>query len=206
MPGQAECQHAEYWGGHPMCHRCATARRHSFPISEISRHSNGEPACAIRCTRRTPRDRDRARQIGRRTHARLRWLKRWWLSDIRRRLGLPGHISEERTHASRALRIGSKRPPGRRHRWASQSAGWGPEGDAHRHPIFAMEPDRLHPLSLALSCWFRQNRRCCDGPYIATAALQDLNPQRGSPSEILGTASQAVDAQPSSERLGSAFH
>jgi hypothetical protein len=45
-----------------------------------------------------------------RTPARRRWFKRWRLSDIRRRLGLPGHISEERTHASYALipRIGSK--------------------------------------------------------------------------------------------------
>jgi hypothetical protein len=37
----------------------------SLPVSEISRHSNGEPACAIRCPGRTPRDWDRAaRRIG----------------------------------------------------------------------------------------------------------------------------------------------
>jgi hypothetical protein len=39
--------------------RCATGVRRRgrtrFPISEISRHSNGEQACAIRCTGRTPR-------------------------------------------------------------------------------------------------------------------------------------------------------
>jgi hypothetical protein len=44
--------------------RCATgARRRGrplFPVSEISRDSNREPACAIRCKARTPRDRDRA--------------------------------------------------------------------------------------------------------------------------------------------------
>jgi hypothetical protein len=38
--------------------RCATGVRRRghphFPVSEISRHSNGEPACAIRCTGRTP--------------------------------------------------------------------------------------------------------------------------------------------------------
>lgn len=37
--------------------RCATGVRHRgrprFPFTEISRHSNGEPACAIRCTGRT---------------------------------------------------------------------------------------------------------------------------------------------------------
>jgi hypothetical protein len=44
--------------------RCATgARRRGrprFPVSKISRHSNCEPACAIRCTGRTPPGRDRA--------------------------------------------------------------------------------------------------------------------------------------------------
>jgi hypothetical protein len=44
--------------------RCATSVRRRgrprFPVSEISRHSNGEPACAIRCTGRTPPGRDRA--------------------------------------------------------------------------------------------------------------------------------------------------
>jgi hypothetical protein len=38
--------------------RCATGVRRRgrprFPVSEISRHSNGEPACAVRCTGRTP--------------------------------------------------------------------------------------------------------------------------------------------------------
>jgi hypothetical protein len=40
---------------------------------------------------------------------------------------------------------------GRRHRWVSQSAGRGPEGDVHHHPDVAIEPDRYHPLGLALS-------------------------------------------------------
>jgi len=44
---------------------CDGAAPLASPVSEISRHSNGEPVCAIRCTRRTPRDRDRAvRPIG----------------------------------------------------------------------------------------------------------------------------------------------
>ena len=39
---------------HPMCHGCAPRRPPSFPVSEISWHFNGETACAIRCTGRTP--------------------------------------------------------------------------------------------------------------------------------------------------------
>jgi hypothetical protein len=35
--------------------------------------------------------------------------------------------------------------------------GWGREGDVHHRPVVAMEPDRHHPLRLALSCWFRQS-------------------------------------------------
>jgi hypothetical protein len=38
----------------PVCHRCATPWPVLFPISKISRHSNGEAICAIRCTGRTP--------------------------------------------------------------------------------------------------------------------------------------------------------
>ena len=49
--------------------RCVTGVRRRgrprFPVGEISRHSNGEPARSIRCIGRTPRDRDRtARRIG----------------------------------------------------------------------------------------------------------------------------------------------
>jgi hypothetical protein len=83
---------------------------------------------------------------------------------------------------------------GRRHRWVSQSAGWGPEGDAHHHPVVAKEPDRHHPLKPALSRGFRQIGDITMGPYIAAAVLQDLNPQRGSCGpKMPGTASQAVD-------------
>jgi hypothetical protein len=39
--------------GHPMCHRCATPWPSLFPVREISRHSNCEPACAVSCTGRT---------------------------------------------------------------------------------------------------------------------------------------------------------
>jgi hypothetical protein len=91
------------------------------------------------------------------TSARQRWFKRWWLSDIRRRLGLPGYISEEnprelcsdsenRIQATLAGGIGGLHKAG----------GWGREGDVHHHPVVAMGPDRHHPLSLALSSWFRQ--------------------------------------------------
>ena len=45
---------------HPTCHRCATPRRLYLVASEISRYSNGEPACAIFCTRRTSPGRDHA--------------------------------------------------------------------------------------------------------------------------------------------------
>jgi hypothetical protein len=34
-------------------------------------------------------------------------------------------------------------------------SGWR-YGDAHHHPVVAMESDRHHPLKLALSCCFRQ--------------------------------------------------
>jgi hypothetical protein len=52
-------------------------------------------------------------------------------------------------------RVESKRP------WPAASVGFtkrglGPEGDVHHHPVIAMEPDRYHPLKLALSRWFRQ--------------------------------------------------
>jgi hypothetical protein len=89
-------------------------------------------------------------------------------------------------------RIGSEGP------WPAASVdftkreGRGREGDVHDHPVIAMEPERHHPLSLALSCWLRQNRR--RWPHIATAVLQDINPQRGSRSEDAGEGSQAVDA------------
>jgi hypothetical protein len=181
---QAECHRAEHCGGHPMCHRCAMARRHSFPISEISRHSNGEPACAVRCTGRTPPGRDRA-HVGSakpRTHARRHRFKCWRLSDIRQRLGLPGHISEERTHASHALipRIGSKRP------WPAASVGFTKREAGVVRVTYIIT--RLSPWSgtsaqAGAFVLVSSNRRCCDGPYIARAVLQVLNPQRGSRSE-----------------------
>jgi hypothetical protein len=34
----------------------------------------------------------------------------------------------------------------------------------HHHPVIAMVPDRHHPLSLALSCWFRQIGDVAMGP------------------------------------------
>jgi hypothetical protein len=38
------------------------------------------------------------------------------------------------------------------------------EGDAHHHPVVAMEPDRHHPLKLALSRGFRQSATSLWGP------------------------------------------
>jgi len=93
-----------------MCHRFATARRHSLPPSvkslviptlslPVQSGAQGEPPRSGSCSRR----------IG---EAKDAWFKRWRLSDIRRRLGLPGHVNEERTHDSYAQipRIGSKGP------------------------------------------------------------------------------------------------
>jgi hypothetical protein len=172
-----------------MCHRCATARRHSFPVSEISHHSNCEPACAVRCTRRTPPVGVvlHAGSAKPRTQARRHRFKRWRLSDIRRRPRLPGHISGGRTHASYALipRIGSKEP------WPVASV------DFTKREAGVV---RVTCIITRLSPWSRtgtirsacalvlvsSNWRRCDGPYIATAVLQDLNPQRGSRSEDAG--------------------
>lgn len=93
------------------------------------------------------------------------WFKRRRLSDIRRRLGLPGHISREN---HRELCFDSKN-------WIQgtlagdigglhKAGGWGREGDVDHHPVIAMEPDRHHLLSLALSCWFRQIGEVAMGP------------------------------------------
>jgi len=85
-----------------MRHRRATPGRPRFPARKIPRYSNGKPACAIRCTGRTPRDRDRAALRGRprilakpRMPARRRWFKRWRLSDTREGLSPPVHINGE---------------------------------------------------------------------------------------------------------------
>jgi hypothetical protein len=126
--------------------------RPRFPVSEISRHSNGEPACAGR----TP-PAGIAQQVGSakpRTHARRRWFNRWRLSDIRRMLRLPAHINGGRTHGSYALSLRSKRPAdGNR---GLQEAGAGVMR-VTCVPVVAMGPDQHHPLKLAFSCWFRQS-------------------------------------------------
>ena len=70
----------------------------------------------------------------------------------------------------------------------------------------AMEPDRHHPLRLALSYWFRQSATLL-WTLHSGADLQVLNPQRGSCGpKMLGTTSQGADARPLPERLGGAFH
>jgi hypothetical protein len=81
--------------------RCATGvrgrGRPRFPVSEISRHSNCEPACAVRCTGQTPPV-GIVQHLGSakpRRHARRRWFERWRLSDVGRRLRLPDHINGE---------------------------------------------------------------------------------------------------------------
>jgi hypothetical protein len=78
-------------------------------------------------------------------------------SDMCRRLRLPVHINGENSwELCSEFRELDPSDPGRRYRWASQGGGWGREGDVYHHPVVAMEPDRQHPLKLAVSCWFRQ--------------------------------------------------
>jgi hypothetical protein len=152
--------------------RCATdVRRRGatrFPVSEISCHSNGEPACAIRCTGRTPRDRDRAaRRIGEakdaceaalvQALAALRHSPKTWAAWFHQWRENPRELcsdSENWIQGTLAGGIGGLHKAG----------GWGREGDVHHHPVIAMVPDRHHPLSLALSCWFRQIGDVAMGP------------------------------------------
>jgi hypothetical protein len=132
--------------------------RSCFPVSKISRHSNGEAICAVRCGR-TPRDRDRAARRRRRRHTRRRWGSSIGSSDASAEgLGLPARIDGRRTHGSHALSLRSKRH-GRLHRWALQSRGWGRHGAALHHPFAAMEPDGQHSLRLVFSCWFHQSAK-----------------------------------------------
>jgi hypothetical protein len=73
-----------------------------------------------------------------------------------------------------------------------KAGGWGREGDVHHHPVIAMEPDH-HLLKLGALLLVSSNWRS-DGPYIATAVLQDLNPSEDRGPKMLGTAGQAVGA------------
>ena len=90
--GLAEDRHPAGYIVHRENAQCATGVRRGdrsrLPVSEIFHYSNGASACAIRCTGRTSRDRDRAAcRIGEgRTPARRSWFKRWRLFDTRRRL------------------------------------------------------------------------------------------------------------------------
>jgi len=103
--------------------------------------------------------------------------------------------SVERIHASFALipRIGSKGP------WPAASVDL-TKREAGVVRVTCIITRYHHGAGPAPSAQpgalvrFRQNRRRCDGPYIATAILQDLNPQRGSRSEDAGDGESAVDA------------
>ena len=138
--------------------------RPRFPVSEIFHYSNGASAHAIRCTGRTPRDRDRAAcRIGEGKDA--------CEAELVLALGgsqtsaeglgflitsmegeLAGHHSlqsESEIQATLVDGIGG----------ASQSGAWRRDGDAHHHSVVAMEPDRHYQPKLALSCWSRQSAK-----------------------------------------------
>jgi hypothetical protein len=120
--GRTWSPRAHAWPGrslhrHSKHARCATGVQHCgrscFPISKISRHSNGEDICAIRYTGRT-------HLIGIVQHAgsakprsmQAALVRALAALSIRRRLRLPVHINGGRTHGSHALnlRVRSKRP------------------------------------------------------------------------------------------------
>jgi len=109
--------------------RCATGARRRGATRFPSAKSLVIPTAGlcIRCTGRIPVIGivQHAGSAKPNTSARRRWLKRWRLSDIRRRIGLPGYVSGGRTHASYALvpRIGSKRPGWRLGRLHKREAG-----------------------------------------------------------------------------------
>jgi len=152
--------------------RCATGVRRRgrprFPVGEISHHSNGESACAIRCTGRTP---PRVRIVltpDRRSRVRRRAASVQALAALGhppKDLGCPvTPMNGELMIAMPRCRELDPSDHSRRHRWISQSAGWGPGGDAHHHSDVAMEPDRHYLLRLALSCGFRQSATLLWGP------------------------------------------
>ena len=123
MPDQAECQRAEHCGGHPMCRQVCDG---AAPLASPSAKSLVIPTVSLPVQSAAQGEHpvigivQHAGSAKPRTPARRRWFKRWRLSDVRRRLGLPGYISEGRTHASYAPvpRIGSKRP------WPAASVGF----------------------------------------------------------------------------------
>jgi hypothetical protein len=120
------CQRAERCGGHPMCHRCATARRPRFPSAKsliipivslpVQSAAQGEHRRSGSCS--TPDRRSQGRMRGgigssvggSRTSA----------ED----LGCPVYTNERRTHDSYAQipRVGSKRP------WPAASVGFTKDG------------------------------------------------------------------------------
>jgi hypothetical protein len=96
--------------------RCGTGvqrrSRPHFPVNEIFGHSNGQPACAIRCTGRTPRDRDRAvRWIGEASDACEAALVQsvGQLAAMRRRLKLLCRSMKGKLTRCLCPRVGSRR-------------------------------------------------------------------------------------------------
>jgi hypothetical protein len=75
-----------------------------------------------------------------------------------------------------------------------KAEGWGREGDAHHHSDVAMEPDRHHPLSLALSCRFRQIGDVAEGPIWRRQSCKTSIRSEDRGPKMLGTTSQTVDA------------
>jgi len=146
-------------------HRCATGVRRRGPLASPSAKSLVilTVSLPVQSAAQGEQPFGSVQHVGSakpRTQARRCWFERWRLSDIRRRLRLPVHINGGRTHGSHAvsLRVRSKRP------WSAASVGftkraWGREGDAHPHPVVAMEPEWHHPLRLARSCWLRQSAK-----------------------------------------------
>jgi hypothetical protein len=92
------CQGAEHCGGQPDVPRVSDG---GAPLASPSAKSLVIPMVSLPVQSAAPGDRpvigitQHAGSAKPRTPARLRWFKRWRLSDIRRRLGLPGHISRE---------------------------------------------------------------------------------------------------------------
>jgi hypothetical protein len=143
--------------------RCATGvqrrGRSLLPRQQDFSSFQREAICAVRCTGRTPRDRDHAARGRSRGGIRGRAGSSVGSSEASAEgLSLPALIDGRRTQGSHALSLRSKRH-GRLHRWALQSRGWGRDGAALHHPFAAMEPDSHHSHRLAFSCWFHQSTK-----------------------------------------------
>jgi hypothetical protein len=148
--------------------RCATGVRRRgrprFPVGEISRHSDGSLPVQSAAQGEHPRsgsgtpdrEKDACEAALAQALAALRHSKTLaaWLHQWRQNPRALCSDFENWIQTTLACGIGGFHKTG----------GWGHEGDAHRQPIIAMEPDRLHPLSPVLSCWFRPIGDVAMGP------------------------------------------